>query len=183
MSAPIIAPVTLAAAAPKAAVTLNAVKAKIGMIPNLYATLAQSPAALDALLAINTAASEGSLSGAEREIIALATAQLNGCHYCLSAHTLMGKGAGLSADQMLKARTGRGTSDRQAAIATFAQSLLTHRGHVGEADIASARNAGLSDGELMESVVGVAANTLTNFANNLARTTLDFPPVALQLPA
>ncbi|HEY4083041.1 MAG TPA: peroxidase-related enzyme [Burkholderiaceae bacterium] len=183
MSAPVIAPVTLASAAPKAAATLNAVKAKIGMIPNLYATLAQSPAALDALLAINTAVSEGTLSGAEREIISLATAQVNGCQYCLSAHTLMGKGAGLSAEQILKARSGSGNSARQAAIASFAQSLLTHRGHVAEAEVASARDAGLSDGELMEIVVGVAANTLTNFANNLAKTTLDFPAVALQLPA
>jgi uncharacterized peroxidase-related enzyme len=183
VSAPVIAPVTLATAAPKAAATLNVVKAKIGMIPNLYATLAQSPAALDATLAINAALSEGALSASEREIIALATAQANGCHYCLSAHTLMGKKAGLSTEQVAQARAGNGKTSREAAIAALAQGLVALRGNVSEADIGVARAAGLGDAELMEIVVGVAANTLTNYANNLARTSIDFPAVPVALAA
>lgn len=183
MSAPLIAPVNLATAEARTVSTLNAVKARIGMIPNLYATLAQSAAALDATLAVNAAASKGSLSAAEREIIALATAQANACHYCLSAHTLMASHAGLSAEQVAQARAGNGKTPREAAIAALARGLVAHRGHVAEDDVGAARAAGLGDAELMEIVVGVAANTLTNYANNLARTSIDFPVVPMALAA
>ncbi len=183
INTPIIAPVSLSTADPKALATLNAVKAKIGMIPNLYATLAHSPAALNGLLAINEALGAGVLTGGEREIVALATAQANSCRYCLSAHTLLGKMAGLSVEQVAQSRAGFGTTAREAAIAGLAKSITTSRGHVGAAAVAAARAAGLSDADLMEIVVGVAANVLTNFTNNLSGTAIDFPVVDAALAA
>lgn len=181
MSSPLVAPVTPDTADPKAAAMLNAVKAKLGMIPNLYATLAHSPAALDAALAIGGALGAGRLTAAEREIIALATAQVNGCQYCLSAHTLLATRAGLSSDDVVHARNGSGQGSRAAAIAALAKSIAVERGHVSAEAIGAARDAGLTEGELMEIVVGVAANVLTNFTNNLARTTIDFPVVAAEV--
>jgi len=181
MSSPLVAPVTLASADPKAAAMLNAVKAKLGMIPNLYATLAHSPAALDAALAISGALGAGRLTAAEREIVALATAQVNGCQYCLSAHTLLAKHAGLSSDDVVNARTGSGHTSRSAAIAALAKSITVERGHVNPEAIAAARASGLTEADLMEVVVGVAANVLTNFTNNLARTAIDFPVVATEV--
>ena len=183
MTAPALAPVTLDTAAPAAADTLRAVKAKIGMIPNLYATLAHSSAALNGLLAINEALGAGSLSGGEREIVALATAQVNGCQYCLSAHTLLGKGAGLKPEQIAQARMGAGTTLREAAIAALARSIAQTRGHDSSNELAAARSAGLSEGDVMEVIVGVAANALTNFTNNIAGTTVDFPVVAIEVAA
>jgi AhpD family alkylhydroperoxidase len=91
-----IAPLATSAAD---AATLNAVKAKVGMIPNLYATLARAPAALNGMLPLGEAINAGKLSASEREIVALATAQANGCQYCVSAHTLPGKNAGLSPER------------------------------------------------------------------------------------
>jgi uncharacterized peroxidase-related enzyme len=182
-TAPVIAPVTLTTAAPASAATLTAVKAKIGMIPNLYATLAHSPAALNALLAANEAIAGSSLTAAEREIVALATSQANNCHYCLSAHTLIGKGAGLSIEQTLQSRAGTGKTAREAAIARLAKGLVTSQGHVDPSEVDAARAAGLSDGELMEVVVNTALTVLTNFTNNLARTEIDFPVVPAVLAA
>jgi AhpD family alkylhydroperoxidase len=75
--------------------TLAAVKAKIGMVPNLFSTFAQSSAVLNGYLALSDALGKGVLTARQREIISLAVAQANECHYCLSAHTLGGKGAGL----------------------------------------------------------------------------------------
>lgn len=93
---PRIAPIDTAHAAADVQATLSAVKAKIGMVPNLFTTFAQSPAVLNGYLGFSDALTHGALTGKQREIISLAVAQANGCHYCLSAHTLMGKGAGLS---------------------------------------------------------------------------------------
>jgi uncharacterized peroxidase-related enzyme len=166
-----IAPLALADADSTTAATLNAVKAKIGMIPNLYAVAAKAPAALNALLQINGAIAAGALSAKEREIVALATSQANGCQYCVSAHTLLGKMAGLDGEQMQHARTGAGNDRRSHAIAALSRALVDKRGHV---DVDT-----LSEAELLEVVANVAATTLTNYINNVARTTIDFPVVTL----
>ncbi len=183
MSKPRIAPVTVDAAPAASIDILQAVKAKVGKVPNLYATLAHAPAALKGLIALNEALGAGSLSAAEREIIALATAQANGCHYCLSAHSLLGKNAGLDATRVAQARAGHGSTARQAAIAALARSVALSRGQDSIAALATAREAGLSEGEIIEVVVGVAANALTNFTNNVADTEIDFPVVPLEQAA
>lgn len=104
--------------------TLDAIKAKVGMVPNLHRTFAKAPAVLNAYLAFGEAMGGGVLSPRQREIVALATAQRNGCHYCLSAHTLLGKGAGLSADQIQAARRGEGADAKDKAIAVLAVKLV-----------------------------------------------------------
>lgn len=178
---PRITPVTTTDAATQS--TLDAVKAKIGMVPNLYATFAQAPAVLNGFLALGDALSKGVLTAAQREIVALATAQTNGCHYCISAHTLLGKGAGLSADAMLEARQGKGANAIDTALAALAVKLVETRGSISDADLAAARAAGLDDTHIVEVIAHVAHNTLTNFTNNVAQTDIDFPVVSLTLAA
>lgn len=178
---PRITPVTTTDAATQS--TLDAVKAKIGMVPNLYATFAQAPAVLNGFLALGDALSKGILTAAQREIVALATAQTNGCHYCISAHTLLGKGAGLSADAMRDARHGKGGNAIDNAIAALAVKLVQARGSISDADLAAARVAGLDDAHIVEVIAHVAYNTLTNFTNNVAQTDIDFPVVSLTLAA
>ena len=165
------------------AATLVAVKAKIGMVPNLYATLAKAPAALNSLLQQNDAIGAGKLSGKEREIVALATSQTNGCQYCVSAHTLLGKMAGLNPEQIAHARAGAGSDQRGHAIAALATALVNQRGHVDTVVLDGFKADGLSEGDILEVIANVAATTLTNYTNNLARTEIDFPVVAMQLAA
>jgi uncharacterized peroxidase-related enzyme len=178
-----IAPLSAVEADIGTAATLAAVKARIGMVPNLYATLAKAPAALNALLATNEAIAAGSLTAPEREIVALATSQLNGCQYCLSAHTALGNNAGLSLEQTRLARAGQGADARAAAIAAFSQAVVEQRGHVSEQSLDGFKRAGLSERDLLEIVANVAATTYTNYVNNVARTAIDFPVVATQLAA
>ena len=178
-----ITPLATSAADAATAATLSAVKAKIGMIPNLYATLAKAPAALASLLQVNDAVGAGQLSGKEREVVALATAQANGCQYCVSAHTLLGKMVGLSPEQISHARNGAGNDRRSHAIAALATAIVNKRGHVDTEVLNGFKADGLSEGDILEVVANVVANTLTNYTNNVARTEIDFPVVALQLAA
>lgn len=180
---PHITPLDPQAADPATAATLQAVKAKIGMIPNLYATLARAPAALNGLLQINEAVGGGRLTAREREIVALATSQANGCGYCLSAHTLLGKHAGLTPEQTQAARAGSGATPREAALAALAKALVDSRGHIDAATHERSRADGLTDSDLLEVVANVAATTLTNYANNVADTVIDFPAVDVALAA
>jgi uncharacterized peroxidase-related enzyme len=176
-----IAPVVSSNVDAKVAATLNQVKASLGMVPNLFATLAHSPAALDGFLSLSKTLSRGRLSARQREIVALTVAQENECRYCLSAHTAMAKAAGVSAAEALQARGGDGEDPFERALASFAKSIIRQRGHVLDKDIEHARKAGIDNGLMMEVVANVVVNTFTNYANELADTEIDFPVVEVKL--
>ncbi len=163
--------------------TLAAVKAKIGMVPNLFATFAQSPAVLNAYLAFSDALTKGVLTAAQREIIALTTAQANSCHYCLSAHTALGKGAGLTQEGVLAARKGKAEKPVDNAIAQLAARVIAAKGEVSDSDLSAARAAGLTDAHIVEVIANVTLNILTNYTNNAAHTDIDFPVVSVTLAA
>jgi uncharacterized peroxidase-related enzyme len=179
---PRISPIDTASADAAVKATLSAVKTKIGMVPNLFSTFAQSPTVLNGYLALSDALSKGALTAMQRAIIALAVAQANACHYCLSAHTLMGKGAGLSSEGIRLAREGKAETAIDAALAAFAGRVVDTRGRVTDADIAAARVAGLDDARIIEVIANVAINVLTNYTNNVALTDIDFPKVDVALP-
>jgi uncharacterized peroxidase-related enzyme len=175
-----IAPVVSSNVDGKVANTLSQVKASLGMVPNLFATLAHSPAALDGFLSLSKTLSRGRLSAGQREIVALAVGQENECRYCLSAHTALAKAGGASEADTLKARAGDGDDPFERALASFAKKIVRQRGHVSDEDIKSARHAGIDDSVMMELVANVALNTLTNYANELAGTEIDFPVVEVK---
>lgn len=178
---PRITPVNAANANPDVAATLGAIKTKVGMIPNLHATFANAPAALKGYLGFSEALTSGVLTAKQRGIVSLAVGQANQCQYCLSAHTLIGKGAGLSPDAIRAARQGTGIDAADAAVAALAVRLIETRGQVNDADLAEARSAGLDDAAIIEVVANVALNVLTNFTNNVAATDIDFPVVELTI--
>ena len=161
---------------------LNAVQASLGAIPNLFRVTANSPAALDALVAAIGSLSKGTLSAPAREAIALTVAEANGCDYCLSAHTVLGTGAGLSQADIEEARQGRATDPKVNAILTFARSLVITRGRVANSDVERLRRAGVTNGEAVEIVANVALNIFTNYLNQTADTEIDFPVVRVGLP-
>jgi uncharacterized peroxidase-related enzyme len=178
---PRIVPVVSSNVDAKVATTLSQVKASLGMVPNLFATLAHAPVALEGLLSLSKTLSRGRLSAAQREIVALAVGQENECQYCLSAHTAIAKAQGVSEEDALMARAGDGVNPFERAVASFAKKIVRQRGHVSDGDIADARKAGIDDGLMMEIVAHVAANTLTNYANELAGSEIDFPVVEVKL--
>lgn len=155
---------------------LDGVHKGLGMTPNLFRVAAQSPAALESLVASFGAVSKGRFDARTREAIALAVSEANGCDYCLSAHTALGKGAGLDERALADARLGTSDDRRRAALLALARATIDHRGRVGGA-LEEARGAGLSDAEIVELVANVALTIFTNYLNELAGTDIDFPVV------
>lgn len=180
---PRIAPLNLADASPDTSATLAAVKAKLGLVPNLVRTLAHSAGALNGYLALSNALAASLFDARQREIVALAVAQANACAYCLAAHSAVGKGVGLVPEAIAAARRGSGTTSADAALARFAQLLTETRGNPSEADYQAFMGAGYSPAQALDVVALVALNTLTNYTNHLAGTVVDFPPVAIEQAA
>lgn len=163
----------------KAKELLDGVQATLGVTPNLMRTMANSPAVLEAYLGFNTVLSRGRLGGKVREQIALAVAEANGCEYCLSAHTAIGKKIGLPEGELLTGRQWVSSDPKANAALEFARAILTHRGQVTDEDLNRVRNAGYGDTEIAEIVANVALNVFTNYFNLVAKTTVDFPRVEL----
>ena len=163
----------------KARELLDAVKAKLGITPNMMKTMAQSPAVLEAYLNFSGALGGGNLNARLREQIALISAEINGCGYCASAHTAIGKMVGLDEDAILSARSGNAADAKTDAALKFARAVIVNRGEVSDADLQAVRDAGFSDGEIGEIVANVALNIFTNYFNEIAKTDIDFPKVQL----
>jgi len=151
---------------------LEGVKKKIGFLPNVFTTLAKAPVALETYVQASAILGKTSLSAQEKEAVYLATSQVNGCDYCLAAHTLFAGKAGLSAQDIVAARQGELN-----AYATLARQLTESRGHLSDEQIAAARTAGIDDLKIIEVIALVAVQSLTNYLNNVALTDIDFPAI------
>lgn len=177
-------PATIAAAPAAAQPLLEAVKKQLGSAPNLFRITATSPAALEGYLSLNGALAKGALDAATRERIALAVAEVNGCRYCLAAHTYLGKNVAKLGDAEIAAnRNGRSSDPKADAAVSFARKVTLDRGAVTDADFARVRGAGYSDAEIVEIVAHVALNTLTNYINEVFGTEVDFPAVPVNQAA
>ncbi len=164
----------------KAKELLDGVKAKIGFAPNLMKTLASSPAALEAYLNFNGALGT-TLNAKLREQIALTTAEINGCQYCASAHTAIGKMSGLDDSAILSARRASSDDAKTDAALKFASALIVSRGKVSPADFQAVTDAGYTEKEITEIVANVALNIFTNYFNEVAGTEVDFPSIEFPL--
>lgn len=156
---------------------LDGVKAQLGVVPNIFATLVQSPRALEGFLALNAALGQGLLSAQLREQIALTVAGANSCDYCASAHTALGKGAGVAADELDRNLRGESQDDKTRAALSFVRKVVEQRGQVEDTDVAELRAAGFAEGEIVEIVTHVGVNVFTNYFNHIAGTEIDFPVV------
>jgi uncharacterized peroxidase-related enzyme len=158
---------------------LDAVQHQLGVTPNFIRVLANSPKALEGFLGLYGALGASSLDKAMQERIALAVAEGNACTYCVSAHTAIGRHAGLSNEEMALNRRGGSSDARAAAIVAFARALNEHLGEVTPGQFAAARAAGLSDAEIVEIIAVVALNVFTNILGKATQVDIDFPKVAL----
>jgi uncharacterized peroxidase-related enzyme len=144
---------------------------------NIFKAMANSPAALNVYVSIEGALHHGMLTAKEREVIALAVGELNDCGYCLSAHTALGKMAGLTEPQTLAAR-GKGPIDdaKLEALAKFTRQIHEKKGALSDGEIAAFRKAGYSDGHIAEVCAAYALNVYTNVFNAVNDTPSEFPP-------
>ncbi len=158
---------------------LAGVEKKLGLVPNMTRVMVNSPAVLEAYIGFSGALDGASLDAKARERLALSTAEANQCEYCLSAHTTIGKLVGLNESEILDSRRGRAKGSKAAAALQFSRQLIEKHGAVTEAEVDSARNGGLSDGEVAEVVALTALNIFTNYFNTAFQVDVDFPKVSL----
>lgn len=171
-------PVDPSIATDKKKALLDAVKSKLGKVPNMTRVMAVSPVVLEAYLGFSGALASGSLDVRTREKLALLTAQENHCDYCLSAHTAIGKMVGLNHDEIVASRAGNGTNPKTTAALVFAKRVLDTKGGISEADLTTVRSAGLSEEEIAQIIAHVALNVFTNYFNIAADVDIDFPKVS-----
>jgi uncharacterized peroxidase-related enzyme len=163
---------------------LEAVKKQLGVVPNMFRLVSNSPAALQGYLGLSEALGKGALPAATRERIALAVAEIDGCDYCLSAHTYLGKNLATLDDAEIAANRNGASNDPKAdAAVRFAAKVVRERGHVSEDDVRAVKRAGYDDAQVIEIVLDVALNTWTNFINLVGKTEIDFPVVSARKTA
>lgn len=149
-------------------------KKGLGMVPNLYATLALSEHALGNYLAFQNARS--SITGKAREVVNLVVSQVNGCQYCLAAHTVIGGMVGFEPEQILEIRRGGASFDaRLDALAKLVKSIATERGHADPALLQAFFDAGWTPGNLVDVIVVIGDKTVTNYLHATTQVPVDFP--------
>ncbi|MEK9628856.1 MAG: carboxymuconolactone decarboxylase family protein [Nitrospinota bacterium] len=159
----------------KAKDLLNAVQKNFGKAPNIFKTMAQSPAAMEGFLQLHGALAGGVLSEAFQEQIALCVSEINGCNYCLAAHTAIGKGVGLSEEEVISSRQGEAMDPKIQAGLEFARAIIANHGWVSDEEYQTVQQAGYSSEEIIEIIAQVAKNLFANYFNHIAGTAIDFP--------
>jgi uncharacterized peroxidase-related enzyme len=168
---------------PEQKALFDTIQGQLGMVPNFLKVFANSPAALKAFLGLHGIAGAGSLDPKTRERIALALAQQNSCEYCLSAHTAIGRKAGLNGAEIEANRAGTSQDAKAAVAVKFARSLVANMGEVTTAELIEMRETGYSESDIVEVITHVGMNILTNLLGKAGRVDIDFPKVELKLAA
>jgi uncharacterized peroxidase-related enzyme len=156
------------------------IKKAIGSVPNTFAAIAaHGPAALKSILAADAVLAAGSLTKRDQETIKLIVSGVAGCDYCVAAHSLLGKLAGLKPDELKNIRDGNPTGDaKRDALIRFVRKLAQSSGTVSDEDFAAIKAAGYSDAQLVDISLAFATTVFTNVFNRINDTEIDFPAVA-----
>jgi uncharacterized peroxidase-related enzyme len=155
--------------------SLEAGSARVPRDCNFFHLLANSPAATEAFLACEKALAKGRLTPMQRELIALAVAEINGSKYGLSAHYAAAKEVGLSDEEIHLARQATSHDPKLAAMLRFTRAVTLQRGDISDADFQPLRRVGFTDVEIPEIVANIAQNVFANYFNNVVRSVVDFP--------
>lgn len=159
---------------------LDQVHQAFGATPAMFQAVANSPAALKSMWGSFAALGKGVLGAKLGEKIAIAVANRNSCEYCLAAHTALGQGAGISAEDLTAAQLGQSSDVKTAAALSYALKLVNSRAQVSDADTQALRLAGFNDEEIVEIIAHVALNLFTNYINIALDVPVDFPKIQLR---
>ena len=167
--------ITQEQASPEAQELFEVLKKKYGTVPNLYAVTANSPVALKAVLDYGDTLATGEFTAKEQESIALVVAQVNGCKYCLAAHTVVGKMLGFSEEETLSIRSGSSDDSKLGALVALAGEIVSSRGWPAQELVDNFFAAGYNKAALVELIGLVSLNVFKNYLNHIADAPLDFP--------
>jgi uncharacterized peroxidase-related enzyme len=168
-------PLTREQADPAVQPIFDALKSKVGMVPNLYATIANSPNALPAYLAFDEALGKGVFSAKERQAIFLVVSQVNGCHYCQSAHTALGKMNGFTEDETIQLRTATIADRKLNALTALTAEITRAHGKPSPKALDAFQQAGYGNDALVELVAHIGYKIVANYLHNIADFPIDFP--------
>lgn len=160
---------------------LTQLKDNFGMLPNFFGALGIDGASLTSFLALQeTLNPQVHFSVREQELLALAVANYNGCHYCVSAHTFMAKRkAGLTTEECVAAQSGESSDNREKMLMTLAVNIVKNRGQLDDLLLEEARSLGFSEADIVQISLLTAMNSFTNWLNNIVNPQIDFPEVEL----
>ncbi len=154
--------------------TLANVEKAYGFLPNLMATFAESPAALEAYASISGIFEKSDLTATEKQIVLMTNNRLNGCTYCMAAHTTIAQMQGVPADVIEALRDGSPVEDpKLEALLTFAAQVNEQRGVLDPRDIDAFLAAGYTKANILEVIVGTAMKVMSNYTNHVADTPVD----------
>ncbi|MCF7560707.1 carboxymuconolactone decarboxylase family protein [Sabulilitoribacter multivorans] len=159
----------------------DSIKKQIGMLPNVYAVTGYSSESLALHINMTNKAGKGSFSNKELEAIKLAVSQVNGCHYCLSAHTAIAKMNGFTDEEALSFRQLTSNNSKLNVLTRLAAEIVTNRGRASEELLEEFYNLGYSEKALVDLVLVITDITFTNYLNEVAKVPIDFPKVELEL--
>ena len=150
-------------------------KGQLGMVPNLYATIGYSSDTLENFLNFSGKAGKGSFSNKEIEAIKLAVSQVNGCDYCLAAHTAIGKMNGFTEDETLQLRDASITYPKLKVLTSLAKEVAETKGKANQELVENFFSAGYDEKALIDFISVVMEVTFTNYTHNLTKIPVDFP--------
>ena len=159
---------------------LGQIHQAFGATPNMFKAVANSTAALKSMWGSFGALGGGVIPAKLGEQIAVAIADRNDCEYCLAAHTVLGRKAGATAEEMSAAQGGQSADPKTAAALKFAVAVVNNRAQIADGDVDALRAAGFSDEEVVEILAHVALNLFTNYVNVAFKVPVDFPNVKLR---
>lgn len=152
----------------------DSLKKGLGMVPNLYATMAYSEHALSSYLALQNAKS--SITGKAREVVNLVVSQVNECEYCLAAHTMIGKMVGFTEAQILEIRGGNAPfDDKLDVLAQLTKNIAVNRGKPNQQLVEAFFSAGWTKENLVDTIVTIGDKTVTNYLHGTTEVPIDFP--------
>lgn len=155
----------------------DAIKRAAGGVPNIYQGVGNSAAALEGVLHIGAVLGKGQLSATEIEAVKLVVSEAYGCTYCLAAHTLLGKKAGLTDEQAISIRRGTPQQPKLAGLVKFVNAAIQPKGRISDDDLRAVKTAGYNDAQIIEALLTVAQTVFTTLFNRVHQTPLDFPAV------
>lgn len=168
--------------APEAAQAILAgAQKKLGFVPNLYAMMASAPALVKAYTTLSGIFEETSFTATERQVVLMTVSVVNGCDYCVAAHTVLAGMQKVPGDVVAAVRNGQPIADaRLEALRRYTTAVVTSRGWPSDAEAKAFQQAGYGPAQMLEVVLGVGIKTLSNYANHIAATPLDaaFSPAA-----
>jgi uncharacterized peroxidase-related enzyme len=163
------------ASAPDASkMALQQIEKRLGFLPNLFATLAESPVTLEGYLGLDGVLAKGTFSAAERQILEIAVSTANGCDYCTAAHSTFARSLRAPEDAIIAARGEGVTTDlRLQALVHFTHAVVRERGHIGREELETFLDVGFTPPQALEIVAHVGLKTISNYIDGLAHVPLD----------